>query len=83
MVKADDLMMTFMQSVSIFSRLDALLGGEIKSTWSRLKWLRIESKVLKLVQQLDTQKASIMLLLSILQWYGSPNIFHVVILRRG
>jgi len=72
LIQLDDVVVILTKTVLVFSELQTIIAplssqGKI-SGWQRLNWLRHEGTVLRLVNQLQRQKASLSLLLQITQW---------------
>jgi len=76
LIQLDHLIITLTQSMITFSELEAQVSPFIAdsaaepSTWDRLKFAWQEERILISIQRLESHKSSIMLMLSILQWYG-------------
>jgi hypothetical protein len=74
LIQLDQLIVTLTESVLTFSELETAIapflvphGAKIPLR-SRLKWTRAENSCFKIVERLQRHKASISLMLNILQW---------------
>jgi hypothetical protein len=74
LIQLDQLIVTLTEAVLTFSELETTIApfsvaqGAKLPLKSRLKWTRAESNCTKLVERLQRHKASISLMLNILQW---------------
>lgn len=77
LIQLDQLVVTLTESVLTFSELEAIItplavpNEELFPLRARLKWTRVERNCSKMVEKLQRHKASISLMLNILQWYIS------------
>lgn len=75
MIQLDHLLVTFTESVLIFSELKTLIpsitapGSSNLTLQSRIKWARKEETILHIIQRLQWNKASLGLILNIMQWH--------------
>lgn len=75
LIQVDRLIVTLTETVLTFSELEAFVAplvvpqGQKFSIKTRLKWTRVEAGCEKLVGKLQRHKASVSLMLNILQWY--------------
>ena len=75
LIQLDRLIITLTEMVLTFSELEAAVSpmvvpeGEKSPLKTRLRWTRIESDCSKKVEKLQRHKASVSLMLNILQWY--------------
>lgn len=72
LIQLDDIVVILTQTVLVFSELQTLVAplssrGRL-SGWQRWNWPRHEAAALRLVNQLQRHKASLSLLLQIIQW---------------
>jgi len=75
LVRLDHLAVTFSNCVLTISELESLVslslsvdGGGGGGKLRRFKWIRNEQKVLRLLPRLESQKASLSLMISVLRW---------------
>jgi hypothetical protein len=74
LIQLDQLIVTLTESVLTFSELETAIApfltprGTKVPLRTRLKWTRAESQCAKIVERLQRHKASISLMLNILQW---------------
>jgi len=84
LIQLDQLIVTLTESVLTFSELETIITplavskGQKFPLRTRLKWTRIEDNCLKMVERLQRHKASISLMLNILQWYIDHLLSHMV-----
>jgi hypothetical protein len=72
LIQIDDVVVIFTQTVLVFSELETLVGAASQarlSGWQRLNWTWQQSAALRLVNQLQRHKTSLMLILQIIQWF--------------
>jgi len=75
MVQLEHLVLVLTQTFDTFSDLRSLLArfSHIpQSLWTRIKWAWLQSRTNDMVKRLRSHKASISLVLNILQWCGDP-----------
>ena len=72
LVRLDHIAVTFANCVLTLSELESLLCLK-DDLLHRLKWVRTEKKVLRLLPRLESQKASMSLMVSVLIWYGHSS----------
>lgn len=84
LIQLDHLIVTLTESVLTFSELEAIITplavskGQKFPLRTRLKWTRIEGNCSKMVERLQRHKASISLMLNILQWYVNHVLSRMV-----
>jgi hypothetical protein len=74
LIQLDDVVVILTQTVLVFSELETLVlpisvQGRL-SQWQRLTWAWQQPAALRLVNQLQRHKASLSLILQIIQWSG-------------
>jgi hypothetical protein len=72
LVRLDHIAVTFSNCVLTLSELESLVCLK-KDRLHRFKWMRTEKKVLRLLPRLESQKASMSLMVSVLIWYGHSS----------
>jgi hypothetical protein len=74
MVEIDHLRVTVTQTVTTFTKLQALICpydfdvNSAASAWIRIRWVAKEDEISGVIQRLEGHRSSISLLLNILQW---------------
>ena len=76
-IQFDNVLATLSGCVATYSELEAVIDGldvvpEL-GNFDRVRWSLKESKILALVQRLQNHKASLTLMLTIMQWYVSDD----------
>jgi hypothetical protein len=72
LIQLEDVVVILTQMVLVFSELEMLIAPlparDSLSGWRRLNWSRQEAGILRLINQLQRHKISLLLLLQIIQW---------------
>ena len=86
LILVEQVLVTLAECVTTFSELEAVLGTSKHNTemdsLDCIKWARIESKVADIQEKLQSNKYSLTLMLTILQWFVMPILKIVPMLRR-
>ena len=76
LILVEQVLVTLAECVTTFSELEDVLGTSKHAaemdTLSRVKWATKESKVADIQRRLQSNKSSLTLMLTILQWFAMP-----------
>lgn len=76
LILVEQVLVTLADCVTTFSELENVLGSSKHDaemdTWNRIKWATKESKVADIQRRLQSNKSSLTLMLTILQWFAMP-----------
>lgn len=85
LILVEQVLVTLAECVTTFSELEDVLGTTKHDAgmdiMNRIKWATKESKVVDIQRRLQSNKASLTLMLTILQWFAMPFPKIVLILR--
>ena len=85
LIIVEQVLVTLAECVTTFSELEDVLGTTKHDAgmdiMNRIKWATKESKVVDIQRRLQSNKASLTLILTILQWFAMPFPKIVLILR--
>ena len=86
LILVEQVLVTLAECVTTFSELEDVLGTSKHDaemdTLDRMKWATKESKVADIQQRLQSNKSSLTLMLTILQWFVMPFSKILPMLRR-